>query len=192
MSKRRRPSPQRFDAVPQHVRPRLQRIAVLCGALAMIAAAALLSLTAYRTGFAPLPQTYRSGTVTITGCQPQGSQLFLVQSCTARVVAWDGEPRAGAPALTDAAEVAVVSRTPLTGTVQVVSRKGMITNPFRPGGNVPTSEEVIMPADQTPLPDVVKVLLGLGCLLMAFVGSFVGGRIAWGVELRRAERSARP
>lgn len=86
----------------------------------------------------------------------------------------------------------MVSRTPLTGTVQVVSRKAMITNPSRPGGNVPTSEEVIMPADQTPLPDVVKVLLGLGCLLMAFVGTFVGGRIAWGVELRRAERSARP
>lgn len=188
MARRRRTTPSKFDAVPDTWRPKLSRIAVAAGAVTFLVIVVLLGATAYRTGFAPQAQVYRTGEVTVTACERQPSQLWLVQECPATVDRWDPEVVPGLE-LTSAAQVRVTSRVDVSGRkVAVASRQAVLG---RTSGADQTQVEVIMPTDQRPLPDGFKLLLALACLVTPFVGTVLWGRLAWEIALRISRRRPR-
>ncbi len=190
MSKRNKRPPSRFDAVPASVRPRLQVIAIICGIALCAGSVALLATTSYLTGFSPNNDVYRSGTVKVSRCSPMPHQLGM-QACLAQLVGWNSDVRPGVD-LTDSPQVMVLSRTPLSGTVDVVSRMDAFTSyNTSTGYRTVHPHEVIVPVDARPLPNLVKALMGIGCVVMAFVGTYLGGRIAWEIVLRRAKSKQR-
>lgn len=164
---------------------------IMTGTLIVVAAAcfAALTLTEFRTGFAPSIGVYRSGTATVSGpCEPLAGQLGTAVRCPARVN-WDSAARPGL-AVTDAPQVWVTSRHRLTGPVPVVSRKAYYTS--RLGGAIryQASAEVIMPADQPPLPSAAKAGLVIAAIAISIGAVVVVGRVARGPLLRAATRTA--
>lgn len=184
MSRNRKRPPTRFDGVPKSARRVVTTIAALCGIGFLIGSIFLLVGAAFRIGFSPNNEVYRSGTVTVSGCGPMPGQLGM-RSCAATVNNWAPGVRGGLQ-LTDAHDVVVYSRSPLSGEVPVVSRLHSFGSYDAYHHYYENNDyEVIVPADQKPLPNGVKVLLGAGSVLMAFVGTYLGGRIAWEIAARR-------
>lgn len=169
--------------------PAIRKLALRIGALTFVITAVVttlgLSLTAYRTGFAPTPQTYRTGTVSVQECTGWAWQLGLVQRCVATVERWDPASVRPGLDLTDAPQVVVISRTPVSGQVEVASRKGFVTDRV-PGGTVQVASEVIMPTDQQPWPSWLSALAGVGCLVVAFGATVLAARLTRPWLLRRA------
>lgn len=158
-------------------------LCALAGAVCLVVAVLALSHSTYRIGMSPNNEVYRTGTVTVTGCSAWPGQWGM-QQCRATVASWSDHVRPGAD-LSDAHEVTVISRTPLTGKVRVASRLAP-----RSGDSGNAQGEVIMPLDQAPAGWAVKVLYVLACLAVAVAGTVVAAKIAWPIALRR--HRARP
>lgn len=169
--------------------PAIRKLALRIAALTFAATALLttlgLGLTGYRTGFAPSPEVYRTGAVTVHDCAGWGWQLGLVQRCTATVEQWDSASAQPGLDLTDAPEVVVISRTPLSGSVTVASHKGFLSDRV-PGGTVQVATEVIMLTDQLAWPGWLSALAAVGCLLASFAAMFVAAKLSRPWLLRRA------
>jgi hypothetical protein len=185
MVRRRRTAPSKFDAVPESWRPKLSRIAVAAGAVTFLVVVVLLGATSYRTGFAPQAQVYRTGEVTVTACERQPSQLWLVHECLATVDRWNPDVVPGLE-LTSAPQVRLISRVDVAGRkVAVASHQAVLG---RTSGADQTLVEVILPTDQRPLPDGLKLLLALACLATPFLGTLLWGRLAWEIALKISRR----
>ncbi|MFX4273704.1 hypothetical protein ACQBAR_03770 [Propionibacteriaceae bacterium Y1685] len=177
---------ERYDSIPVSWHHTLTYGPMLTAVGAMLVLAVLLVVFAHRIGFAPQTEVYRSGTVHVTSCSPTPGSM---QSCQAQVIQWNDDVQPGLE-VTDSPTVWVLSRTPLSGKVAVVSRIKMVTveSPHNAGW-YDVESEVIMPADQQVLPNSTKVLIVVGILFgPPFAAMFLSRplwEIARVVSLRR-------
>ncbi|MFX4273703.1 hypothetical protein ACQBAR_03775 [Propionibacteriaceae bacterium Y1685] len=173
----------RYAAVPQAWNRKLQYGSALAAAVTLLGLVLLLGLFAYRIGFAPQTEVYRSGTVTVSSCAPTSG---FMHECTATVDRWNDDVQPGVE-LTDAPTVTVLSRTPLTGQVEVVSHVKVISSDSSTSSSG-TDSEVIMPADQKVLPNGVKVLIGIGVIIGGLMSVVLWGKLFWEIARLVARR----
>ncbi|MDN5724508.1 MAG: hypothetical protein L0G99_01070 [Propionibacteriales bacterium] len=169
----------RYADVPQSWRRKLTYGAALAAAATLLGLVVLLGLFSYRIGFAPQTEVYRSGTVTVSSCAPTSG---FMHECLSEVVRWNDDVQPGVE-LTDSPTVTVLSRTPLSGEVDVVSHVKMI-NTDSSTSSSGSDSEVIMPADQPVLPNGVKVLIAIGVVLGCLISVVLWGKLFW--EIARA------
>lgn len=146
----------------------------------------MVGLSSYRIGFAPQTEIYRSGTVTIiASCRPTSG---FMQECSGTVRSWNDDVRPGLE-FTDSRAVTVLSRTPLSGDVAVVSHAKVIK-----GGSSTSSSgvdsEVIMPADQKVLPNGMKVLIGMAVIVGCLLSVALWGKLFWEIARLMARRGS--
>ncbi len=188
--RRRRAQLGRYAVVPDPVRRRLTLVTLLVSLLLWVVVILAVAVTSYRTGVLPGTTVHRTGTVQVTGaCQPPGDGLVVrAWTCPAEVTAW-GPALTTDLALSEATEVTVVSRTPLAGTVPVASRErvlGVYGYPYREN----VSQEVVVPVDQAPLPDAVKLAVLLPLLAFPVLAFGLLLRLALRLVLPHHERAA--
>lgn len=180
------PASQRAEYDRQHgitadMRRRVTTSGVIGSVVLLVVTIVACGLFAPHLGLQPSSETYGAGTVRVDSCAPISIGMY---SCEGDVSSWDSGNRSRGDA------VSVVSRTQLSGTVDVVARDSTGSVLDKDGYRFTTHAEWIMPADQGVLSPEARVGVILAALAVWIVASWGFSRLVVAVAVRRASRAS--